>query len=50
MLSLATGILIGAAFALLGLPIPAPGSLSGVLGVVGLFVGFWIVQSWSVHN
>ena len=42
--SAATGMVCGAVFALLKLPIPAPPTLAGVLGVVGVFGGYLLVQ------
>ena len=46
---LALGLLVGVTFGLAGLTVPAPGTLSGVLGVVGLWAGgllaVW-VRSW----
>lgn len=41
-LALVTGMVMGAAFALLRLPIPAPPTLAGIAGVVGVFLGFLI--------
>lgn len=37
----ALGITVGAIFALFRQPVPAPSTLAGIAGVVGLFVG-WI--------
>ena len=45
--SLFSGLMAGGFFALLKLPIPAPNTLSGILGVVGLFAGYMIVQRFS---
>lgn len=42
--SLLTGIGVGLIFSLFKLPIPAPNNLSGVLGIVGVFVGFLIAE------
>ena len=39
-----TGLMLGVIFSLLNLPIPAPGVLAGVMGVVGIFAGFITVQ------
>ena len=39
-LSLVTGMAVGLAFALLRLPVPAPPTLAGLLGIVGIFLGY----------
>lgn len=44
LLALVTGGLCGAVFAWMKLPVPAPPVLSGVLGIVGLFGGYRLVQ------
>ncbi|WP_066634081.1 XapX domain-containing protein [Desulfolucanica intricata] len=38
----ATGLVVGLLFARLKLPIPAPPTLAGVMGIVGLFLGYYI--------
>jgi XapX domain-containing protein len=43
-LAFLTGLLAGALFAFLEVPIPAPPTLSGLLGIVGIYVGFKLVQ------
>ncbi|MEF8842994.1 MAG: XapX domain-containing protein [Haloarculaceae archaeon] len=43
-LAFLTGLLAGGVFAFLEVPIPAPPTLSGVLGIVGIYVGFKFVQ------
>jgi XapX domain-containing protein len=45
-LALLTGLLTGAAFAALEVPIPAPPELPGVLGIVGIYAGYKLIQ-WS---
>lgn len=42
--SFLTGILVGGIFALLKMPIPAPNNISGILGIVGIFVGMLIIN------
>lgn len=42
-LSFVTGGIVGIAFALLKLPIPAPPVLSGVVGIFGVYCGFKLV-------
>ncbi len=39
-LSLGAGALVGLLFATLRLPVPAPPTLAGVAGIVGLFLGY----------
>jgi XapX domain-containing protein len=43
-LALLTGFLAGAVFAYVGVPIPAPPTVSGVLGIVGIYIGFKIIE------
>lgn len=40
------GLAIGALFMALRLPIPAPPSISGVMGIVGIFIGFSVVKKF----
>lgn len=48
LLSLATGALVGVIFSLLKLPLPAPPVISGIAGIVGIYLGglgySWIVE------
>ncbi|MBE3587359.1 MAG: DUF1427 family protein [Thermoanaerobacteraceae bacterium] len=44
LLALLTGFLAGAVFAWLKLPVPAPPTLAGVMGIVGLFLGYLAFQ------
>ena len=39
-----TGTAVGAIFSILKLPIPAPPVFAGLMGIVGLWIGFGIVQ------
>ena len=43
-LAFTTGLLAGGTFAFLEVPIPAPPTLGGVLGIVGIYVGFKLVE------
>jgi len=43
-LALATGLITGVIFALLKFPIPAPPELPGIAGVVGIYLGFKLIQ------
>jgi len=48
-LSLLTGLLTGAIFKYLQIPIPAPPNLAGLLGIVGIYLGYRLVDAlgWS---
>ncbi|WP_026570805.1 MULTISPECIES: XapX domain-containing protein [Sediminibacillus] len=43
-LSLFTGLVVGFIFAWGKLPIPAPPALAGVIGIVGIYLGFKLFQ------
>lgn len=40
---LVTGVLVGALFSAVGAYVPAPPNIQGVLGVVGITIGFMVV-------
>jgi len=44
LLSLGTGIAVGIIFSLFKLPIPAPNALAGVLGIIGIFIGYKLFE------
>jgi len=46
LLATLAGIIVGLLFARLKLPIPAPPTLAGVMGIVGLFLGYVIATRW----
>ncbi len=48
---LATGVgfFIGVVFALLRLPVPAPPTLAGLMGIVGLFLGYMVTNRFFPH-
>jgi XapX domain-containing protein len=48
-LALLTGFLTGALFSAIQIPIPAPANLSGVLGIVGIFLGYKGVEWLGVN-
>jgi len=48
--SLCTGIVAGGIFSFFKLPIPAPNNYAGVLGIIGLFLGYMIVQHFFKIN
>lgn len=43
--ALAVGILVGLTFGFTRLPVPAPPTIAGVLGIVGITIG-WQVATW----
>ncbi len=45
--ALGLGAAVGGVFAAVRLPVPAPGTLAGVAGVVGLFAG-WEAVTWLI--
>lgn len=47
-LALLTGLVTGAVFKFLQIPIPAPPELPGIMGIVGIYVGYKIVESLGV--
>ena len=47
-LALATGFLAGAAFAALRVPIPTPPELPGVIGILGIYLGYRAVLALGV--
>lgn len=48
LLTTATGFIVGLVFARLSLPIPAPPTLAGVMGIVGLFLGYYIATRFGL--
>lgn len=51
LLALLAGFIVGVVFSLIRLPIPAPPVLSGLMGIVGIYLGSlayqWAVQKFS---
>ena len=45
-LALLTGVLAGGLFSFFQIPIPAPPELPGLMGIVGIYLGYKIVR-WS---
>lgn len=42
--SFLVGIAFGGIMTWLGLPLPAPTALAGILGIVGVFIGFILIK------
>lgn len=42
--SLAVGAAVGMVFAVMRLPVPAPPTLAGVVGILGIFIGYRLVR------
>jgi XapX domain-containing protein len=47
-LALLTGFVTGSVFSYLQIPIPAPPNLIGVLGIIGIYVGYSIVNAADI--
>lgn len=47
LLALLTGFVTGALFTFLGIPMPAPPRLPGVVGIVGIYVGYRVVEHFD---
>ncbi len=43
-LSTGTGVVVGFIFAVLKLPIPAPPAFQGIMGIVGIFLGYQLYK------
>ena len=39
-----TGVAVGGVFSILKLPIPAPPVFAGLMGIVGLWIGYALIQ------
>ena len=39
-----TGMMVGAIFGFLSLPIPAPDKVAGVLAIAGIFCGYFLIK------
>jgi XapX domain-containing protein len=48
LLALLTGFVTGALFTFLGIPMPAPPELPGVMGIVGIYIGYRVVEALPV--
>ncbi|THE62909.1 XapX domain-containing protein [Salinadaptatus halalkaliphilus] len=47
-LALLTGLVTGALFRFLNIPIPAPPELPGIMGIVGIYVGYKLIDHFGV--
>ncbi|MBZ6496114.1 XapX domain-containing protein [Natrinema longum] len=47
-LALLTGLLTGALFRFFNVPIPAPPEFPGIMGIVGIYVGYRIIEYFDV--
>ncbi|QLH83991.1 XapX domain-containing protein [Halosimplex pelagicum] len=47
-LALLTGFLTGAVFRFLNVPIPAPPNAAGILGIVGIYLGYVVLDHFDV--
>ncbi|MFB1062981.1 XapX domain-containing protein [Natrinema sp. CBA1119] len=43
-LALLTGLLTGAVFRFFNIPIPAPPELPGIMGIVGIYLGYKVIE------
>ena len=43
-----TGVVTGVVFGLLDVPIPAPPNLAGVMGILGILVGYRLIEYFDV--
>lgn len=46
-LALAGGLVVGVIFSVAKLPLPAPPTLPGILGAVGMFIGYQLLRLWK---
>lgn len=44
LLSLIAGLVVGAIFKIFKLPVPAPNALSGVAGILGIYLGATLIE------
>lgn len=47
-LALITGAIAGDLFAFFNVPIPAPPEFSGVMGIVGVYVGYKLISRFEI--
>jgi XapX domain-containing protein len=44
--ALGSGLIVGFLFAAIKLPIPAPPALAGIMGIVGIYLGFLLYSTF----
>ncbi len=44
LLALFSGLVVGGFFSILRLPIPAPQNIAGIMGILGIFLGYLTVK------
>ncbi|ADB59832.1 XapX domain protein [Haloterrigena turkmenica DSM 5511] len=47
-LALLTGLVTGALFRFLNVPIPAPPELPGIIGIIGIYVGYKVIDHFDI--
>ncbi|OAQ53613.1 XapX domain-containing protein [Natrinema mahii] len=47
-LALLTGLVTGALFRFLNVPIPAPPELPGIVGIVGIYLGYKLIEYFDL--
>ncbi len=47
-LALLTGLVTGAVFRFLNIPIPAPPEIPGIMGIIGIFVGYRLIDHFDI--
>ncbi|ELZ14633.1 XapX domain-containing protein [Natrinema thermotolerans DSM 11552] len=47
-LALLTGLVTGALFRFLNVPIPAPPELPGIVGIVGIYLGYKLIEYFDI--
>jgi XapX domain-containing protein len=43
--ALVAGMIVGAVFNFVKLPIPAPNAVAGIVGIIGIYIGFVVVSN-----
>ncbi|WP_078809490.1 XapX domain-containing protein [Selenihalanaerobacter shriftii] len=46
LLSTLSGFILGSIFSFLNLPIPAPPNLAGVMGIIGIYLGYLAINTY----